>query len=214
MTGLVGAGDVTALVPTNPRGALLLGWMARIGERLHLPPDELLTALELLADSLPAGSEAPASSLPAAQEELLREAGSLRYGMPPLAERASTRTAVRTAQLLSDALSVTEAAQRLAVTPGRVRQRISARTLYAVPNAGGWRLPRFQLTDTGVLPGLDRILAVLPADAHPLAVVYFLTTPSTDLMLGDEPVSPAQWLSGGGEVEPIAKLAADLHRLP
>ena len=203
----------STLTPSTPSSALLLDGVARIGARLQLSPEELLIQLELLAESLPAGADVPASSLPASEEAVLREAGSLRYDMPPLADRASTRTAVRAAQLITDALSAAEAARWLAVTPGRIRQRISARTLFALPTADGWRLPRFQFTDTGVLPGLDHILAVLPADVHPLTLAGFLTGPSPDLLLGDEPVSPALWLSAGGEVAPVVELASHLHRL-
>ena len=186
----------------------------RISHRLHLDPGALIAQLEQLADTVPAGAGDPAASLSIHDEKVLREAGSLGFDLPPVAERASTASAVRTAWLLADALPVSEAAQLLHVTPGRVRQRITARTLLAVNTDGGWRLPAFQFTDAGVLRGLERVLPKLPEGVHPLVVARFLTTPTAELLLDDQPASPAEWLSGGGDIDVVGRLAADLHRIP
>lgn len=204
--------NTTALADQAARHTLTSG-MLRVSQRLHVTPDRLLAQLEQVAESLPAGADVPASSLSVWEENVLREAGSLGHDLPPLAGRASTLTAVRTAQLMTDALSAAEAATQMHVTPGRVRQRITAGTLFAVQTPAGWRLPRFQFTDTGVLAGLDRVLAVLPADVQPLVVARFFTAPSPDLLIDGEPTGVSQWLAAGGDIGSVLALAADLHRL-
>jgi hypothetical protein len=191
----------------------LAGGVLRISKRLSIPPADLLAQLEHVADSLPAGAEDPASSLSVWDEKVLCEAGSLGYKMPPLAERASTLTTVRTAQLMTGALPAVDAAKRLKVTPGRIRQRIAGRTLLAIQTPTGWRLPRFQFTATGVLPGLGDVLGALPDDVHPLVVARFLTSPHPDLLLDGEPASPAQWLDSGGDTAQVVMLTADSHQL-
>jgi len=71
------------------------------------------------------------------EESVQRQAGSLTQSMPPLAERASARTAVHGVLLLDGALSVRQAADLLGVTAGRVRQRLTARTLQGVHTRRG-----------------------------------------------------------------------------
>jgi hypothetical protein len=47
-------------------------------------------------------------------------------------------------------------------------------------------------------------------DLHPIAVFRFLSEPSPDLEIEDEPVSPLAWLATGGNPEPVAAIAATL----
>jgi hypothetical protein len=149
------------------------------------------------------------------EEQVLRAAGSLREQLPPLAQRASLGTTMQQLALVTDALSVKEAAAALRVSAGRVRQRLSARSLFGVQTSAGWRLPRFQFTADGeLLRGLDRVLPVLPPDVHPVVVASFLQRPHQDLRIADEATSPAAWLEGGGDIDAVVDLAAGLHDLP
>jgi hypothetical protein len=182
--------------------------LSQLHERLRLSADELLDVLTAVADTTPADAEDPAASLSEHDEAVLRAAGSLRYAMPPLAERASTRTGLAAARLLVDSLTVKQVADRLHVTPGRIRQRLAGRTLLGVSDHGSWRLPAFQFTDDGGLPGLEVVLPAFPADVHPLAVQRFLDAPHHDLEIDGEPVSPRQWLETGGDPHLVAELAA------
>jgi len=52
----------------------------------------------------------------------------------------------------------------------------------------------------GPLPGLETVLAALPADLHPTAVEGFFTSPDADL----DGASPAQWLASGGDPQRVA----------
>lgn len=204
--------DVIASLATSVQAATRLSGVA---ERLHVSSEDTLTALEMLASSTPAGAEGPASTLTLDEERALREAGSLREELPPLAQRASLGTAMQRLVLVTDALSVKQAAATLEVSEGRIRQRLAARTLFGVQAAQGWRLPRFQFTQDGqLLRGLDRVLPALPADVHPVVVTSFLARPHEDLLVGAEPTSPAAWLEGGGDIDAVVTLAASLHDLP
>lgn len=73
-----------------------------------------------------------------------------------------------------------------------------------------WRLPRFQFTESGLVPGLDHVLRRLPEDLHPVALYRWLTTPHPDLVVDDEPATPFEWLTAGHDPEAAAELAAEL----
>jgi hypothetical protein len=83
--------------------------------------------------------------------------------------------------------------------------------LYGVVVAGTWRLPLFQFTGTGVLPGLDQVVPALPEGLHPLAVANWFTGANVDLDTGSGPVSPLDWLTAGGDPAPVARLASALR---
>jgi hypothetical protein len=121
--------------------------------------------------------------------------------------------AERYAALLASALTVTEAARRLGVDGSRIRQRLLARQLFGIRRRSGWLLPRFQFTDRGLVPGIERVLPHLPAGLHPLVVAAWFATPHPDLTLpGDTTEAaapPREWLLAGGDPESAANLAED-----
>lgn len=121
------------------------------------------------------------------------------------------RSAARFAALLADSSDVSEVAAQLAVTPARIRQRASERSLYALREADELRFPRWQFDINGQpIRGLARVVAALPADLHPVASWRFLTEPIADLEVDGVPVSPLTWLESGGGPEPAARIARDL----
>ncbi len=118
------------------------------------------------------------------------------------------RTAARYAAMLLEARSAAEVARDLGVTPSRVRQRALERTLYGLRDDGEWRFPSWQFDASGVLiRGLSAVFPLIPRSLHPIAVHRFLSEPSPDLELNDEPVSPLAWLASGGSPEPVAAIA-------
>jgi hypothetical protein len=146
-----------------------------------------------------------ATTLPPAEADLLDAAG---LGDASGAYAHAAATAAGTyAALVATALTVGEAATRLGITEGRVRHRIAARELYALPS-GRRRLPAWQFTERGVLPGLAAVLRASDPAEHPLSVLAFLTTPQPDLELDGRPATPEQWLRAGGDAAPVAELAA------
>lgn len=109
-------------------------------------------------------------------------------------------------RLVTDALTIEQAAVALSVTPGRVRQRLSAGELLDVRRADGQIvIPRWQIRDGRVVPGLKELFTEGP-ELHPLAVARFMTAPQPDLELDGDAVSPSDWLLTGGEVEPVLEL--------
>ncbi|CAM3456331.1 hypothetical protein [Tsukamurella hominis] len=139
------------------------------------------------------------------QERALRDAGSLVEHLPPVAELASTRTAAKRTELVRGGLAPAEAADRLGVPEEQIVRRVSDRTLYVVDG----RLPIFQFTVDGELPGWARVAARIPVGAYPVAVARFMTAPHPDLQLaGVGAVSPVVWLVGGGSPVKVAALVA------
>ena len=146
-----------------------------------------------------------ATAVPTAEAALLDAAG---LPAQPGAYVASARdSAGAVTALVATSLTVGEAAALLGVTEGRVRHKIGRGDLYALPT-GRRRLPRWQFTDDGALPGLPTVVRALPAGEHPLGVLAFMTTPQGELELGGTPVSPVAWLRAGGDPAPVAQLAA------
>lgn len=121
-------------------------------------------------------------------------------------------TAVEYAALVATAFSVGETATLLDVQPDRIRRRVRARTLYGIRDAKVWRLPRFQFANGQTVPGFGRVLAAIPSGIHPVAFARWFTMPDTDLVVGPDEIciSPRKWLIEGGDVNEVARLAAEL----
>jgi len=184
--------------------------LAAVGSRLKADFEDVLQALEEVARAVPAGVEDQEGQLSEHDQATLREAGLLRSPTASRATRASARAAVRYAQLLGTGLSVKEAAARLNVTEGRIRQRLGERSLYGFQSKQGWCLPEFQFSVNGELPGLKKVLTALPVDLHPLSVEGFFVQPKAELVADDEPVSVVDWLAAGRDVARVAELARDV----
>jgi hypothetical protein len=143
---------------------------------LHVRLDEFESlVMEAVARALPRRPVVDArADLTAEEASFLTDAGvSLDDFAPPdLGARLPlVRTAADYAALLDTALGVPELAKRLGVDQSRVRQRIARHTLVAVKDGAAWRLPLFQLDDTGqqLVPGLAAVAPRL-AGVHPVAV--------------------------------------------
>lgn len=117
------------------------------------------------------------------------------------------------AAILESALSTGEAATRLGVTEGRVRQRLTQRTLYGVHGRKGWRIPSFQFGPDGqALPGWEHVVPHLPKDLSPVELFLWLKTPNIDLFKDKEetPISPQDWLVAGYDPQMVALLATGM----
>lgn len=115
--------------------------------------------------------------------------------------------------LIACALTQSQAAQLLGVDQSRIRQRISQGTLYTIMGENNVKvLPRFQFTDAGVLPALEKVLAVINKEAHPIAIQRFFLTVSADLSSEElhANLSPRDWLITGHNPDAVVRMAADL----
>lgn len=122
------------------------------------------------------------------------------------------RTAADYAALLASSLTVDQAARFLRIDASRIRHRLADRTLYGIREKSGWRIPAFQLSHSGLVPGIDRVMPRLPTTLHPLAVVGWFTRPNPSLHddADQTPVAPLEWLLTGRETERVAQLASDV----
>ncbi len=180
---------------------------------IDVAPEELDQALAEALDrqkllAWPRGD----SALPGPEAEILLEGGfdlaaRRRGAADPLA-----RGLARHVALVKTALTVSKAAAHLGVSEGRIRQRLGKRELYGVAFGREWRLPAFQFTPEGEVPGWAFVAPRLPAEVAAVEVDAWFTHPNPDLNVGEdeEAVSPRDWLCAGRSVKAVAQLAADL----
>lgn len=183
---------------------------AGVASRLRMTEDELLERLDA---ALPAIPDSPESAIPVAERDALRRAGVNLAGPEgdPTGVAQLTAGIARVNEFRAAALSVAQAAARLGVSQGRVRQQIRAREVASLPsNDGTHQLPAWQFLDDRLVPGLGTVLP--QADGvHPLTLAHFMTRPDPDLVVDGDPVAPVEWLAGGGNADLVADLVAGLH---
>jgi hypothetical protein len=186
----------------------LHGRLARAG--LDVDADEFLDLVEDAARRLSPVDPDPAAYFTDSQRTALADVGL------DLAPRRATerdpraRTVALHAVLRDTALTVAGAAERINVDSSRIRHRLAEGRLAGWKDRGGWRLPVWQFTNDGLLPGLDTVLAAVPEDQPPLVVAGFMTTPQPDLPTSGNPTTPRDWLLAGGDPTPVAHLLATL----
>ena len=184
--------------------------LARAG--LRVEADEFLSLVEDAARRLSPVDPRPADYFSVDQRTALADVG-LDLAPQRAGERDPRARAVALQAVLRDtALTVAGAAERIGVDASRIRHRLAAGRLAGWKDRGGWRLPVWQFTDADVLPGLEAVLAEVPADQPPLVVAGFMTTPQLDLEADGSPVTPRDWLLAGGDPDagrPVGRRAGD-----
>ncbi len=179
---------------------------------LHVEPGEFLQAVRraLLSVRGPSIERDPAEQFAEATQALL-ETGGLDLGPArPDDPDPVAVTAAEFAALLSDAMTVDEAAVQMNLDASRVRQMLRSRSLHGIREDEGWRIPRYQFAGARPVRGLGHVLQALSGDLHPVAVWRWLTRPDPELEIDDEPVAPIAWLASGGNPEPVIAIARDL----
>lgn len=123
------------------------------------------------------------------------------------------RSAADHAAILESAFGTGEVARHLGVTDARIRQRLKEGSLYGRYSAGVWRVPSFQFTAEGELPGWSAVARHVPRDLNPVALLRWLTLPNDDLRVGpaDDAVSPREWLLAGGAPEAVVAATGGLQ---
>lgn len=181
---------------------------------LDIEPKGLNAALRAALESLEARyypTESEAEGLTPEEIEVARSGGleprPAGNGTDPL-----VRGVVALASLIETGLTTRHAAERLGVSDARIRQRLQDRTLLAIRSGRTWKLPVFQFTERGELPGWSEVCAKLPETASPVAIERWLALPNADLVTGEaeSPVSPREWLLAGRPPEPVTELASEL----
>lgn len=181
--------------------------LARAG--LKADANAFLTLVEDAARRLSPPNPDPAHYFSPDQVAALTEAG---LDLSPRGEDEPdfrARTVAVHAVLADSALSVGQAAELLNVDDSRIRHRLNEGRLTGWKDQA-WRLPAWQFSGSGVLPGLEVVLRSVPADQPALVVAAFMNTPQADLVISDRPATPRQWLLAGGEPGQVARLVAML----
>jgi hypothetical protein len=184
--------------------------------RFGVDETEFAAALEEFADRtgpLALVDVRPADYFGEVQKSTLRRLGASLEPLRPADLGPIAGLAAGHAELVSKSMTVAEAARRLGVDQSRVRQRIYARSLYGFKHRAGWLIPAFQLNDRKLMSGIGAVVSKLSPALHPVAVARWFTTPNPDLVLMDEAVSPATWLSSGGAPDVVAALASSIDLL-
>jgi excisionase family DNA binding protein len=182
---------------------------------IHATEEEIAEAMEeaLRESGFRQPYPAPRQLLEPGQVELLERGGfeldRLEFGLEDPIARAAFEYAV----LRTTSLTTQEAAERLGVNDSRVRQRLGDRALYGIKAGDEWRLPAFQFSQAGLVPGIDRVLPRLPQSLNPVAVFRWFQTPNPDLEETEgqgRVLTPLQWLQIGNDPDVVAELAAGL----
>ena len=178
-----------------------------------VPEREFESVAVVALDQIPrrGSGEEPTNLFTEEEARILGEVGLDISPRRPNEPDVVVRTAAGYAVMLVQAKSASEVAHDLGVTSARIRQRASERTLYGIRDGDEWRFPGWQFDASGrPIRGLGAVFPVMSRDLHPIAVFRFLSEPSPDLEIEDEPVSPLAWLATGGSPEPVAAIAATL----
>ena len=123
---------------------------------------------------------------------------------------AAAATRERMQAIVDDSLRPEEVAESLGIALPTVVKRIQRRNLYSFEDEQGRLLPKFQFRERRTVRHLEKIMPLLEPDLHPIEVVNWFTYPHTDLVIGDEPVSPVEWLEAGGDGAVVVELANEL----
>ncbi|MFC0545506.1 DNA-binding protein [Kutzneria chonburiensis] len=177
---------------------------------LRVTADEFLSLVEDVARRLAPPHPEPATYFTPEQQVALTDVGLDLGGLREDDFEPRARALAAQTVLLDSALTVTDAARVLDVDTSRIRHRLAAGRLAGWKDRGSWRLPAWQFTDSGVLPGLEVVLAAMPDDQPPLVLAGFMTTAQPDFPLGDSAGSPREWLLAGGDPRRVAAVAAML----
>ena len=106
-----------------------------------------------------------------------------------------------------------EVAKILGIDESRVRHRRGAGDLIAHKLGRGLRYPLWQFTPgqphSVPLPGLAKLVAILPPQMHPAEIAGRMLTPQAELMIGGRPVSPREWLIAGGQMDAMQEVFDD-----
>jgi hypothetical protein len=166
---------------------------------------------EVLTELGPAPAADPAAALSAAEVAALE---AVEADLRPSRRREGdprAAAAAAAAAVLADGLPVAEVARRLGIDTSRVRHRLAAGTLVGIRRTDGWRLPSWQFGPDGrPLPGLPQVLRAIPAGTPPVVTARFFATAQPELLIDGAPVTPREWLAGGGDPAAAAALAGGL----
>jgi len=176
---------------------------------LDTPPETLNNALRVVLDNMESMVCGDATHGMTEEEQAVLGRAGFRLergdGPDPVAETAVKYAAIVKRSMTSEAVS-----EKLGLSPSRVRQMISDRSLYSFLIGRNRYIPDFQFAGDEPVPNIARVNRALGADMHPVEVYNWYRLPNVDLFVDDDvdqTVSPLEWLKAGRDVERVVFLA-------
>lgn len=211
----------TAEVPTNDRRtnpharanlvtvttAALETVLAEAGLRVN--PGEFLRMVADAARKISPPQTSPADYFTPSQQRVLGDVGLDLSDYRPDEADPRARPVAAAAVLADSSHSVAAAAALLGVDTSRIRHRLNEGKLIGWKDKS-WRLPTWQFTEHGALPGLDVVLRAIPDDQPQLMIAAFMNTRQPDLQINGRPATPREWLLAHGDPRAVAELASTL----
>lgn len=197
-------------MPTTTRSLPAMERLTSALRRLDIDPDQFV---EHVIDVLESSEPVP---LPRSVAETVAASGGPSVERIRQLEKRIAAGELRShrveTQLITDSVTMSgpQVARILGKDPSTIRHRVAKELLIAFGRGRGRRLATWQFDGTDTIPGVPQLAQAMRRDEHPLAVHNFMTSPNPNLMVGDEPVSPRDWLIDGGAVEPVVRMLA--HR--
>ncbi|MDD0856713.1 hypothetical protein NHF46_00725 [Arthrobacter alpinus] len=114
--------------------------------------------------------------------------------------------------MAATALTDLEVAARLKITPAMVHRYENDHRIYSYKYSGSIKYPLWQFIEPnkGPIPGLHKILRIIPDGMHPQVVTGFFNTIQADLTINDTPVTIATWLTNGGDIDVVLEMTRSL----
>lgn len=118
--------------------------------------------------------------------------------------------------LLESSLTTAQVSKLLGVNESRIRQRLTSQplSLYGIKRGVEWLIPSFQFEGKKLVPNIERVIAKLDKNLHPVSFWRWFTSPDPDLIGKDSPeggFTPREWLLRGLPVEAVEELAENLQ---
>lgn len=115
----------------------------------------------------------------------------------------------------SGSFAVEEVAGNLKKSPGTIKRWIDERCLFAIWHQSRWRIPKFQFSECGrrLISGIEDVNIRIPFDWHPIGIENWYHLPNCDLEIGEQSLSPIEWLRSRQDPMPLLR-AAEMLRYP
>lgn len=111
--------------------------------------------------------------------------------------------------VLAQTLSAVEVAELTGKSRSQITRDLNTKKLYGLRVGRHWRIPRWQLTNGAVLPGLAEVVPAIPEHLHPSVIEGFMSTRQDEL----DARTPIDYLLTGGNPALVAEMVANLARL-
>lgn len=165
-----------------------------------------------LRDELTARSHGDPRALTAGERDVLTSIGVPAGDLDkPLPTRAAAKAAADLLDQAARMVTTTEMAQMLGRSESRIRGAIADGSLLGVRIGRSWRLPTWQVADGHPIPHLRKVIAARPTGVGLATIERAITTPTDELHLDGQAVSPRNWLLSGGDPEMVTAILTALY---